>query len=521
MRYSVSVILLCILAIVLFSAGCAGDVNVKKKVGDFGSTFGASTEEQNALNWFTQKYGDPTVNSGQPPQFVEPLITSGLTANLMPVDKITVFPVNGGSVYFWVFYQHFKKGVPITVTWTYVENGKVVSTVNEQTGDTYGRFIVEFQKPDSGWGKGRQQITISGSGASTSVDFTIGDSLQTVSLPYTGTGTTTTSQPRTVTTTPRTVTTVTTKTSSAAPSTTVPSGSTSGLNSGSVWIVKEYGTMGNYDGVWTRRPGTDTFDATWNGGGNQEINIVSVKGDQITLYRPWNKGYYTGTISSDGKSIAGKGSWYTSGETWTVSITSGTAASGSTGVTSTVTPTKTPSTPTSSYIYVLKDVTPTGPNHGMLHFPTKDNPIYDQGYTKWDVFSSGTASLEENSFYTADPKKFYSKFFYTWAVPPSTLVPGGTVERSGTTTLLERSDSSYCASGLDLKGQIGDPPSHGQLRSGGSTDRSCQIGDTKTLSVITDVPSAREDSFKSQTPFTLWYDGHWGNIRYDYVLQRA
>lgn len=30
------------------------------------------------------------------------------------------------------------------------------------------------------------------------------------------------------------------------------------------WIVKEYGTMGNFDGIWTRRAGTDTFDASWS-----------------------------------------------------------------------------------------------------------------------------------------------------------------------------------------------------------------------------------------------------------------
>ena len=215
MRYSVSVILVCILVVFSLTAGCAGDINVQKKVGDFGSTFGASAEEQNAISWFTQKYGDPRVDSGKPPQFVEPLITSGLTANQMPVNKITVFPVNGGSVYFWVFYQQFKKGTPITVTWTYMENGNVVSTVNQQTGDTYGRLVVEFQKPDSGWGKGRQRITVSGSGATATVDFTIGDSMQTVPLPYTGTGATTTSQPVAVTTQPVAVTTVTTATSSA------------------------------------------------------------------------------------------------------------------------------------------------------------------------------------------------------------------------------------------------------------------------------------------------------------------
>ena len=94
---------------------------------------------------------------------------------------------------------------------------------------------------------------------------------------------------------------------------------------GSVWIVKEYGSMGNYDGVWTRRPGSGTFDASWSGDGSATdvIDFVSLKGDQITLYRQGNGGYYTGTVSSSGTRITGKGSWYTTGETWTVSIPGG------------------------------------------------------------------------------------------------------------------------------------------------------------------------------------------------------
>jgi hypothetical protein len=108
----------------------------------------------------------------------------------MPRDKVTTFPQSGGSVYFFVIYDNFKKGDPITVSWTYLENGRVVTTVEKQAGGDFGRFIVEFQKPDSGWGKGRQNLKITGDGASASVDFTIGDALQTTPLPYTaGSGT--------------------------------------------------------------------------------------------------------------------------------------------------------------------------------------------------------------------------------------------------------------------------------------------------------------------------------------------
>jgi hypothetical protein len=90
---------------------------------------------------------------------------------------------------------------------------------------------------------------------------------------------------------------------------------------GSVWTVKEHGDMGNYDGTWVREKGTNTFDASWSGGSIRDTVIVtSVAGKTITLHRRGNNGDYTGTFSADGKSISGKGSWYDSGETWTVSI---------------------------------------------------------------------------------------------------------------------------------------------------------------------------------------------------------
>jgi len=90
---------------------------------------------------------------------------------------------------------------------------------------------------------------------------------------------------------------------------------------GSVWTVKEYGDMGNYDGIWTRQKGTDTFDASWsNGAITDVIDIQSVTGNTITLYRHGLKGTYTGTISPDGRSITGTASWYDAGETWTVTI---------------------------------------------------------------------------------------------------------------------------------------------------------------------------------------------------------
>lgn len=86
-----------------------------------------------------------------------------------------------------------------------------------------------------------------------------------------------------------------------------------------LWTVKELGPQGNYYGTWTRRPGTDTFDASWSGGSITDvIDITSVEGNTITLHRHGNNGDYTGTISPDGTGISGTASWYVPGETWTV-----------------------------------------------------------------------------------------------------------------------------------------------------------------------------------------------------------
>jgi hypothetical protein len=89
----------------------------------------------------------------------------------------------------------------------------------------------------------------------------------------------------------------------------------------STWIVKEYGPMGNYDGVWTRQPGTNTFAASWSGGSITDvIDITSIEGNKIILHRHGNNGDYMGTISPDGTSISGTASWYVPGEEWSVSV---------------------------------------------------------------------------------------------------------------------------------------------------------------------------------------------------------
>jgi hypothetical protein len=174
----------CIIFLVLAS-GCAGDITAKQKVGAFGTAFGASSEEQKAIDWFKATYGDPQNNPEVGPRFVLPIITSGISDKNLPVDNVTTFPVSGGSVYFFVIYDNFKKDDPITVSWVYLVNGKEVASVQQQAGGDFGRFIVEFQKPDApGWGTGRQRITVTGDGATASVEFVIGDTLQITPLPY-------------------------------------------------------------------------------------------------------------------------------------------------------------------------------------------------------------------------------------------------------------------------------------------------------------------------------------------------
>jgi hypothetical protein len=93
------------------------------------------------------------------------------------------------------------------------------------------------------------------------------------------------------------------------------------IKPGSIWKVKEYGPVGNWDGEWVVREDAQTIDASWSGGSITDIiDIKSMQGDQITLYRHGNKGYYTGTLTPDGLSMSGTASWYSPGETWTATV---------------------------------------------------------------------------------------------------------------------------------------------------------------------------------------------------------
>jgi hypothetical protein len=90
---------------------------------------------------------------------------------------------------------------------------------------------------------------------------------------------------------------------------------------------------GLWTGVWTRRPGTDVFDAVWRSARYPEVHdvvrIETISGDQVVFAREGNRGRYFGTLSSDGSMISGTASWYSPGMTWSARIgRAGKAATG-------------------------------------------------------------------------------------------------------------------------------------------------------------------------------------------------
>ena len=128
----------------------------------------------------------------------------------------------------------------------------------------------------------------------------------------------------------------------------------------SVWNENEIGyplAGSTHEGQWIRRPGTDTFDAKWPSSADSDVIVLtSIAGNKIAMHRNTHNGDYTGTISSDGKSITGIytpiGRGWT--ETWEVSVTDGTVAGGgvSPGTGTTTQPTKKGCTGSGTSIYV-------------------------------------------------------------------------------------------------------------------------------------------------------------------------
>ena len=86
-------------------------------------------------------------------------------------------------------------------------------------------------------------------------------------------------------------------------------------------IVREMAGANVYNGTWTRRAGTDIFDAVWNGSLRDVIQIEAVNGRRIVFFRQGNKGRYSGTLSADGSRVsAGTASWYAGGWSWSATV---------------------------------------------------------------------------------------------------------------------------------------------------------------------------------------------------------
>lgn len=92
------------------------------------------------------------------------------------------------------------------------------------------------------------------------------------------------------------------------------------------WSVHEEVPGGrHWDGFWTRRPGTNTFDARWRDSQTGQyltdtIELSEARGGTVRLFRHGTNGTYTGRIGPDGVSIRGSASWYPPGAFWTARI---------------------------------------------------------------------------------------------------------------------------------------------------------------------------------------------------------
>ena len=94
------------------------------------------------------------------------------------------------------------------------------------------------------------------------------------------------------------------------------------VNLGKIWHEKE----GPWEGTWTRRGDTNSFDATWTNPDGQppikdEVTFESLVDRQITLYRKGTMGRYRGHLSDDGTKIEnGQADWFASTDSWSATI---------------------------------------------------------------------------------------------------------------------------------------------------------------------------------------------------------
>jgi hypothetical protein len=89
---------------------------------------------------------------------------------------------------------------------------------------------------------------------------------------------------------------------------------------GDVWQVTE---CCGWSGTWTRRPGTNTFDAKWrHTNGTTAQDVVTLQGfdlktNRLIIKRQSINGTYTANVNTATRTISnGWASWYPAGETW-------------------------------------------------------------------------------------------------------------------------------------------------------------------------------------------------------------
>jgi hypothetical protein len=92
------------------------------------------------------------------------------------------------------------------------------------------------------------------------------------------------------------------------------------LTLGSVWQVTE---CCGWSGTWTRRAGTNTFDAKWrHTNGSQAQDVITLQSwnkstNEIVLKRPSINGTYRATVNPSARTLTnGTASWYPAGEKW-------------------------------------------------------------------------------------------------------------------------------------------------------------------------------------------------------------
>jgi len=89
---------------------------------------------------------------------------------------------------------------------------------------------------------------------------------------------------------------------------------------GSVWQVTE---CCGWSGTWTRRAGTNTFDAKWrHTNGSQAQDVITLQSwnkttNEVVLLRPSINGTYRAVVNPSARTLTnGTASWYPAGEKW-------------------------------------------------------------------------------------------------------------------------------------------------------------------------------------------------------------